>query len=552
MGTTLTGTKIKDTYKSLVKLSDSGEAGSSGKQLSDGNGNDLGLFIDTDGVFGIGASATFSLDVSSKTDGIALPVGTTANRPTGSAGIIRYNATTSVLEYFDTAFKKVASETYVNAQVNTAITNLIDGAPATLDTLNELAAALNDDDAFHTTITNLIATKQATITGAATTITTADLTVSKALVSDSSGKVSVSVVSSTELGYVAGVTSAIQTQIDAKHPTITGAATTITVNDLTASKAVISNASGKIAVSSVTDTELGYVSGVTSSIQTQVDAKQDTLTAGDGININSGTDTISIAAGAITSDLIDTGAIVTALLATGAVSTLKLEDNSVTNAKLADDAVDSPEIADGAIDTIHIADDQITAAKLADTAVTPGTYGDATNSAQIIIDQQGRITSAANISISGGGGGGSTTIVSEQFNGDNSTTAFTLSNTIASENNTQIYIDGVYQSKSNYSTSGQIITFTTAPFTGTNNIQVTHFVAIGGTPAVEIDNFSGNNSTTAFTLTTEPATKSNLQIYIDGVYQAKANYSASGTTLTFTTAPPTGTNNIEITHIKLS
>ena len=551
MGTTLTGNKIKDTYKSLVKLSDSGEAGSTGKQLSDGNGNDLGLYVDTDGAFGVGTSPSFSLDISGKTDGVALPVGTTANRPTGSAGIIRYNATTSVLEYFDTAFKKVASETYVNAQVNTAITNLIDGAPATLDTLNELAAALNDDDAFHTTITNLIATKQATITGAATTITGADLTASKALISNSSGKVAVSAVTDAELGYVAGVTSAIQTQINAKHPTITGAATTITTNDLTASKAVISNASGKIAVSSVTDTELGYVSGVTSAIQTQVDAKQDTLTAGDGIAIDSGTDTISIAAGAITSDLIDTGAIVTALLASGAVSTLKLEDNSVTNAKLADDAVDSPEIVDGAIDTIHIADDQITAAKLADTAVTAGTYGDATNSAQITVDAQGRITGAANVSISGGGGG-STTIVSEQFNGDNSTTAFTLSNTIASENNTQIYIDGVYQSKANYSTSGQIITFSTAPPTGTANIQVTHFVAIGGTPAVEIDTYNGDNSTTAFTLTTEPATKNNLQIYIDGVYQAKANYSTSGTTLTFTTAPPTGTNNIEITHIKLS
>ena len=49
MGTTLTGNKIKDTYKSLVKLSDSGEAGSTGKQLSDGNGNDLGLYVDTDG-----------------------------------------------------------------------------------------------------------------------------------------------------------------------------------------------------------------------------------------------------------------------------------------------------------------------------------------------------------------------------------------------------------------------------------------------------------------------------------------------------------------------
>jgi hypothetical protein len=43
---------------------------------------------------------------------------------------------------------------------------------------------------------------------------------------------------------------------------------------------------------------------------------------------------------------------------------------------------------------------------LADTAVTAGTYGDATNSAQITIDPQGRITAASNVAISGGGGGG--------------------------------------------------------------------------------------------------------------------------------------------------
>ena len=55
--------------------------------------------------------------------------------------------------------------------------------------------------------------------------------------------------------------------------TITGAATTITGSDLTASRAVISNASGKVAVSATTDTELGYVSGVTSAIQTQLNAK---------------------------------------------------------------------------------------------------------------------------------------------------------------------------------------------------------------------------------------------------------------------------------------
>jgi len=114
---------------------------------------------------------------------------------------------------------------------------------------------------------------QATIAGAATTITAVDLTVSRAVISNASGKVAVSTVTDTELGYVSGVTSAIQTQIGTKQATITGAATTITTSDLTVSRALTSNASGKVAVSTVTDTELSYVSGVTSAIQTQFNAK---------------------------------------------------------------------------------------------------------------------------------------------------------------------------------------------------------------------------------------------------------------------------------------
>lgn len=65
----------------------------------------------------------------------------------------------------------------------------------------------------------------------------------------------------------------LQAALDAKQNTITGAATTITSLDLTANRAVISNGSGKIAVSSVTSTELGYLSGVTSAIQTQLNNK---------------------------------------------------------------------------------------------------------------------------------------------------------------------------------------------------------------------------------------------------------------------------------------
>jgi hypothetical protein len=59
---------------------------------------------------------------------------------------------------------------------------------------------------------------QATITGAATSIATADLTASRALASDASGKVAVSATTSAELAFVSGVTSAIQTQINTKAP----------------------------------------------------------------------------------------------------------------------------------------------------------------------------------------------------------------------------------------------------------------------------------------------------------------------------------------------
>jgi hypothetical protein len=96
-------------------------------------------------------------------------------------------------------------------------------------------------------------------------------------------KIGTGIVSTTEFNYLDGVTSAIQTQINAKQDTITGAATTITTSNLTVSRALSSDASGKVAVSATTSTELGFVSGVTSAIQTQLNAKQGTLTNSAGL-----------------------------------------------------------------------------------------------------------------------------------------------------------------------------------------------------------------------------------------------------------------------------
>lgn len=58
----------------------------------------------------------------------------------------------------------------------------------------------------------------AAITGGASSIVTVDLSINKALVSDALGKVAVSTVTTTELGYSSGVTSALQTQLNNKQP----------------------------------------------------------------------------------------------------------------------------------------------------------------------------------------------------------------------------------------------------------------------------------------------------------------------------------------------
>jgi len=94
------------------------------------------------------------------------------------------------------------------------------------------------------------------------------ITASRALVSNASGLPIASVTTTTELSYVSGVTSALQTQLDAKSPlaspTFTGTVTIPTPFTL-----------GAVSVTP-TGTELNFVDGVTSAIQTQIDTKAPT------------------------------------------------------------------------------------------------------------------------------------------------------------------------------------------------------------------------------------------------------------------------------------
>lgn len=149
-------------------------------------------------------------------------------------------------------------------------------------------------------------------------------TINRAIVSDGTGYLAAATTTATEIGYVNGVTSAIQTQLNNRvtNPmTTTGdvmyasttatpavvsrlgigssgnvfvvagglptwntianasitAAAAIDVNKLaalTASRAIVSDGSGFISAATTTATEIGYVNGVTSSIQTQLNSKQ--------------------------------------------------------------------------------------------------------------------------------------------------------------------------------------------------------------------------------------------------------------------------------------
>ena len=146
----------------------------------------------------------------------------------------------------------------------------------------------------------------------------------------------------------------------------------------------------------------------------------------------------------------------------------------------------------------------------------------------------------------GGGGGGGTELSIEKnvFTATANQTAFTISSAITASSNTQVYIDGVYQAKSNYTTSGSTITFSTGVPAG-SEVEVIHFISV--LSKVYTDTFTGNGTEVNFTASKDVTDENVTQVYIDGVYQSKNNYTTSGTTITFSTAPPSGSA-IEVVH----
>ena len=256
--------------------------------------------------------------------------------------------------------------------------------------------------------------------------------------------------------------------------------------------------------------------------------------------------------------------------ATPASSNTTYTVNSVTSGSNAiirltgsDSSTDDVTIAAGSNISISETGDTITIASTASGSVTEAfkTIAIAGQSSVVADGAADTLTLAAgsNITLTTNAGndtitiaaadGGATQLVAQKntFTGNGSTTAYTLSSTIADEARTQVYMDGVYQHKSTYSTNGSTITFSTAPPNSTA-VEVIHFTALSGGVS-KVDTFTGNGSATAFVTGTSITDENNTQIYINGVYQSKNVYSTSGGTVTFNSAPA---NNavIEIVHFK--
>jgi hypothetical protein len=145
------------------------------------------------------------------------------------------------------------------------------------------------------------------------------------------------------------------------------------------------------------------------------------------------------------------------------------------------------------------------------------------------------------------GSGSGSAIEPQIFAGDGSTVDFTLTSAPTSENNLWVFIDGAFQAQNTYSVSGTTLTFSTAP-ANTRVVTVYHARSNVSGANMIVDTMTGDNSDTTLTLSVAPVSANNVQVYFDGVYQNKANYSISGTTLTFSTAPATGVAVEAITH----
>ena len=134
------------------------------------------------------------------------------------------------------------------------------------------------------------------------------------------------------------------------------------------------------------------------------------------------------------------------------------------------------------------------------------------------------------------------TFTTDTFTGNGSATTFTLTEVPANSTQIMVFVDGILQkSSTNYSvnTTTGVVTFTSAP-PNSAEIEVKHLgIRTTARRAVSmfLDNFTGNGSTTAFTLSND-ASVNDVFVFYNGVaMKPTTDYGISGATLTFTFTP---------------
>ena len=140
---------------------------------------------------------------------------------------------------------------------------------------------------------------------------------------------------------------------------------------------------------------------------------------------------------------------------------------------------------------------------------------------------------------------------SQEFTGDGTTVAFTLTDAPADEESVDVYVNDVLQRPSIYSISGTTLTFNETPL-NTFNIYVKYrypFATITTPANNSIENqhlnliytssqYTGDNSTVQYTITPGHTVHSILVI-VDGLILQPTEYSINGASLTMSTAPAT-------------
>jgi hypothetical protein len=135
------------------------------------------------------------------------------------------------------------------------------------------------------------------------------------------------------------------------------------------------------------------------------------------------------------------------------------------------------------------------------------------------------------------------------FTGDNSTTAFTIDSGRAVDD-VLVYVNGfLLTPTSDYTISGTTLTFVTAPASSAEI--VVRYLPLNNSGVYTNDTATGDNSTTAFTIDSG-RTVEDVIVTVNGVTLVPAtDYTISGTTLTFTTAPTTSAE-ISIRYLRLT